>query len=444
MSIELRRKTALSVAVLLLCSVGCWGDLKSDLIEKVPMYKTATGAFAPVYKALAQQMVQDYGITDGICVDVGCGSGAFALEYAKTTQCTVYALDIDPASVRLTSILVDEAGLTGRVIPVEGDAQDMSLRSEFADLVFSRGSIPFWPDREAGVRECYRILKPGGVAYVGGGFSRILDPKIRNPIARERGASFADNPPEGFRVPNDLDEVARGAGIPQDQFRTYTEPIAGWWLEIRKPADHAAWYRRWSTSLGPYHQQMAQQLVDKYDLKRGRALEVGWGAGSLSLPLARMTKLDLYVAGYDADAAKVANERAGAAGLADRVQAVDCNPHHLMFDDNTFDYVFGHAGPAVWADPPKVIREIARVLRPRGVALVGSGVPITCDTDAEMVFCKLARNLRDAPDAPVDAFKQCADGATFTRWVAQSGVRATLILSDEVHSQWIEIRKSER
>jgi len=134
------------------------------------MYQAATGSFAPVYPALAEQIVADYGITEGVCVDLGAGCGSLAMALAERTNLTVYALDIDSAAVRLCGVLVDEAGLTGRVLPVEGDATNLLFLDEFADLVVSRGSIFFWDDQFAGVLEAYRILKPGGVAFLGGGF----------------------------------------------------------------------------------------------------------------------------------------------------------------------------------------------------------------------------------------------------------------------------------
>lgn len=420
------------------CMTAAVADYKSDLMSKVVMYEVSQGKFAPLYPAFAKQIVEDYGITRGICVDVGSGPASFAMELAKITEMKVYALDIDPNSVRLASILVDEAGLTGRVIPVEGDAQDMPFRTEFADLVFSRGSIPFWPDREAGVRECYRILKPGGVAYIGGGFTRILPPEIRDPLAKERANAGEQ---EGFKVPNDLDQVALRAGIPPGQFRFIPEPIAGWWLEIRKPTDHTAWYRRWSAELAPWHEAMAEQIAERYAVRSGRCLELGWGAGSISLPLARRTRLTFIVGGYDSDAAKVANARAHESGCADRIQAIACDPEHLPFDDNTFDYVFGHAGPAIWRNPDKVFREISRVLRPRGIALIGNGCPMQTEKDSEMRFRKLAKELREAPDAPTDGFKQCAEKGIFDKWIAASGANGRLVSVPDIHNQWVEIRK---
>ena len=37
------------------------------------------------------------------------------------------------------------------------------------DLVVSRGSIWFWDNPGKALKEIYRILKPGGKAYIGGG-----------------------------------------------------------------------------------------------------------------------------------------------------------------------------------------------------------------------------------------------------------------------------------
>jgi SAM-dependent methyltransferase len=234
------QKAILAICAICLATATLWlgaDSLRDKLAGEVAMYKVATGEFAPVYPALAKQILDDYGIREGICVDVGGGTGHLAMELARQSDLKVYNLDIDTKAIRLSGLLVDEQNLSGKVIPIEGDAQDMPFKDGFADLVVSRGSIPFWPDRARGVRECYRILKPGGVAYVGGGFSRILDPAVRNPIAEKRAAAFAKRPPEGFKPPTDLDQVARDAGIPPDQWRFIREPIIGWWLEIRKPAE---------------------------------------------------------------------------------------------------------------------------------------------------------------------------------------------------------------
>jgi ubiquinone/menaquinone biosynthesis C-methylase UbiE len=430
----------LLTAIILTAALSWAADIKSELIEKVPFYRAATRRFAPLYPAFAQQMLQDYGVTKGIVVDVGASVGMFAMEYAKVTQCTVYALDIDPNPVRLCGILVDEAGLSGRVIPIEGDAQNMPFKDEFADLVFSRGSILFWPDREAGVRECYRILKPGGVAYIGGGFTSILAPEIRNPLAEQRAQDFKEDP-KLLETIGDLDEVAVRAGIPAGQWRFIKEPIAGWWLEIKKPPDHTAWYRRWNAQFKPWHKQMAAQIVERYKLKRGRALEIGWGAGSLALQLAPITDLQLYVVGHDPDAAKVANEQAQAAGYAGRIQAVSCDEDHLIFDDNTFDVIVGHAGAAVWENPERVYREIIRVLRPRGVALLGTGAPLVCTQESSVKFSKLAKSLRTVPDAPTKGFQRCPDRATVENWLAEAGAQGKVISADDIHNQWVEIRK---
>jgi ubiquinone/menaquinone biosynthesis C-methylase UbiE len=52
---------------------------------------------------------------------------------------------------------------------VVGVAEDMPFPDNSVDIVVSRGSIFFWDDPVKGLREVYRVLRPGGKAMIGGG-----------------------------------------------------------------------------------------------------------------------------------------------------------------------------------------------------------------------------------------------------------------------------------
>jgi ubiquinone/menaquinone biosynthesis C-methylase UbiE len=217
----------------LLVTVVSADGYRDSLIARYPYYQNATGRFAPLYPALAKQIVEDYGITEGVCVDVGGGCGSLALELAKITNLKVYVLDIDPIAVALCNVLADEAGLSDRVFGVVGDAQNMLLRDGFADLVVSRGSIFFWPDPDAGIRECWRILKPGGVAFVGGGFSRLMDKATLDELvkwAREKRAAH----PEKFTVMDNATVLAKAKEAGIATIRIIDDGEFEWWVEMRK------------------------------------------------------------------------------------------------------------------------------------------------------------------------------------------------------------------
>jgi SAM-dependent methyltransferase len=105
--------------------------------------RIARTVFKPIYPALARQIKEDYGITKGICVDAGAGPGYLSIELAKITELAVWAVDIDPAAVRIAERNVRDAGLVGRVKPVEGDVLKMPFdsrsTSSSAAALFSSG-----------------------------------------------------------------------------------------------------------------------------------------------------------------------------------------------------------------------------------------------------------------------------------------------------------------
>ena len=135
--------------------------------------------FAPIYPVIAKQIVERTNIKEGICIDLGTGTGALARAIAKITNLKVYALDISKDMLKLTEKYIKEEGLEGKIIPILGDVHNMPFEDNFADLIISRGSMFFWNDKIKAFKEIYRVLKLDGMAYIGGGFgNRELREKI--------------------------------------------------------------------------------------------------------------------------------------------------------------------------------------------------------------------------------------------------------------------------
>jgi len=142
--------------------------------------EAATKILAPIYPVIAEQIIDECCITRGICIDLGCGPAQLGMELAKRTSLIIYALDVSEEMLKMAKENIEKAGLNGKVIPISGDAHAMPFKNEFADLIVSRGSLPFWRDKVQAFREVYRVLKVGGLTFIGGGFGR--DMEVRNKV----------------------------------------------------------------------------------------------------------------------------------------------------------------------------------------------------------------------------------------------------------------------
>ncbi|MBN2209726.1 MAG: class I SAM-dependent methyltransferase [Candidatus Coatesbacteria bacterium] len=193
---------------------------------------------APVYPALAQQILLDYHITFGNCLDVGGGGGYLAIELAQRSGLHVTVLDIDPEAIEIARRNIKEAGLEDRIDTVVADAAKMPLPDSSFELVISRGSLFFWQDKVGGLREVYRVLKPGGIGFVGGGFSRLLPREERSKIVK---SLCAQDPNWGKQQMSRLEaaKLLDRAGITNYSLLRDAPPelpcACGLWLEIHKP-----------------------------------------------------------------------------------------------------------------------------------------------------------------------------------------------------------------
>jgi len=101
---------------------------------------------------------------DDEVLDVGCGTG-FATEGLLERVDHVYGLDQSPHQLQKA---YDKFGKHGRVRFHLGDAERLPFVDDAFDVVWSSGSIEYWPDPVATLEEIRRVTKPGGQVLVVG------------------------------------------------------------------------------------------------------------------------------------------------------------------------------------------------------------------------------------------------------------------------------------
>jgi SAM-dependent methyltransferase len=94
-----------------------------------------------------------------IVVDVGCGNG-FDLRHILPEGRCRHAFGVDLSIGMLRSL--DELRSSGRLTPLQGDAQQLPLGDGIADVGLAMHMLYHVPDIQAAVRELRRVVKPGG------------------------------------------------------------------------------------------------------------------------------------------------------------------------------------------------------------------------------------------------------------------------------------------
>ena len=342
------------------------------------------------YPMTAMRMLREIGgIRDGICIDIGCGTGNLDVELAKRSNFKITGLDIDADMKPLFQKRVREAHLEERLRFVTGDAQKLPFPDDYADVIVSRGTLTFIPDIGRCLREVDRVLKPTGVAFLGG---RYLYTPQADKISNEK-----------------LKKIVRESGLPGAK----VVEQRGQWVKIVGPKAPKAAH----TFQGGPH-MLVNRFVADYAITEGSCLLVcmndGGGSQGLQQGFLEMTEVQITALYPSAKVADEAEKRIRGGKFADRITCEVGTLDALPFDETSFDLVAGVGPVLIWGDRQKKMRDVYRVLRQGGAALIGGkylGMP-----DFRKVSSETLRN---------DA--------------AKTGI-TSIRVSDDM-GQWVEIRK---
>jgi SAM-dependent methyltransferase len=103
------------------------------------------------------------GLADNV-LDVGCGAGWLSRRLAKLVpQGRVVGMDVSDEMIRhARRVSLDFDNL----MFVTGEVQEIPWEPNFFSHAISVESSYYWPDPASGIRDIFRVLKPGGSAWI--------------------------------------------------------------------------------------------------------------------------------------------------------------------------------------------------------------------------------------------------------------------------------------
>lgn len=202
---------------------------------KIHMISSTYGHLQAMYPLLIQQFVDDYGLEDGIAVDIGTGPGHLGLELAKITSMEIRFVDASQEALETARQAFEKNGCDNAAQFIHADVHQLPFPDDSVDFVMSRGSIWFWEKPEQGLREIERILKPGAVGIIGGGLGRYIPPSMRKRLLDVIRKGLAERN-EKRPAPAEFSGMVTRAGLKNSRIVDDGVPQSGKWVEIRKEA----------------------------------------------------------------------------------------------------------------------------------------------------------------------------------------------------------------
>lgn len=171
--------------------------------------------FAPFYPFVADEILAEFGASSGRVLEIGPYGPGVAIEIAK--KCPEMSFVCGDENGGATSYFrecIRRANLGARIEIQSIDKYSLLFDEEMFDLVVFRGGLFFWDNHEKILAEMNRVMKPGGLGAIGGGFGAgAPDTLIEShlPEARDLNSRLGK---KRLSVP-EVQKIVKSAGLPR-------------------------------------------------------------------------------------------------------------------------------------------------------------------------------------------------------------------------------------
>jgi hypothetical protein len=145
----------------------------------------------PVYPHLSEQVRELYGRDSGRVLDVGPFAGTIFDLKRKLTGGSFLIASFPSGMSRYYRAEATARNMDGGIDIVESSPTLACIRDNTIDVIVFRGAL-FFPDLfRTDLPAVHRVLRPGGVGFVGGGFGKYTPPSVIDAIGeRSRELNF--------------------------------------------------------------------------------------------------------------------------------------------------------------------------------------------------------------------------------------------------------------
>lgn len=137
----------------------------------------------PVYPYLAKHISEANGRKDGVVLEIGPFCGVIYSLMSQGIGSQFMIGSFPPEMTFFFSDQIRKKGLAEKMSIVETDQSLTGIHENSVDLVIFRGALFFPSIFRVDYRSVKKVLMPGGVAMIGGGFGKFTPGEVILPIA---------------------------------------------------------------------------------------------------------------------------------------------------------------------------------------------------------------------------------------------------------------------